>query len=82
MLIPTHIIQVRGYGVADAVDMMAPFDDQKIITDLPLWKVETNMADRFISGHTGPSYDEAVSSWNSAFSRAPIQYTDKGKVCD
>ena len=81
-MIPTHIIQVIGYGVADAVDLCAPFSDQKVITKFPLWKVETDMDDRFISGKTGPSYDEAVAKWNSTFSKAPIQYTDKGKVCD
>ena len=81
-MIPTHIIQVAGIGVADAFDICASSDDILGVTKFPLWNVESKSDRALAIGLASRSQEDAIAMWNSAFSKAPIQYTDKGKVCD
>ena len=76
MLIPTHIISPKGLGVPKLI-AHAPLPDCRS------YQVRA-LSDNEIYAETNeyPTEWAAIAKWNSAFSSAPIQYTDKGKVCD
>lgn len=46
---------------------------------LQIWQVQSN---GFYGDADFDNDQGVIDQWNSAFSKAPIQYTDKGKVCD
>ena len=75
-MIAIHIIQPEHIGKADTIDTMEGYKSS-------LWfvKADTKHGPMAI-GKSFISEDEAVAEWNAMFSKAPIQYTDKGKVCD
>ena len=90
MLIPTHIISpfIDGNYVLPVQRAMSPTEEDLLTNnnfDSVVW-IEGSFASKGVRLKTSYNYDldvsDVVEEWNSAFSKAPIQYTDKGKVCD
>ena len=76
MLIPTHIIDPnRGSTFPVYCELREKLNNS-------YYAVGGDLSNGGFMSITSPTESEAVAKWNSAFSKAPIQYTDKGKVCD
>ena len=76
-MIATHIIQVAGFGVADAVNICND--------SYPFWRVETITGEGFLASPADENIDSAIAKWNAAFSKAPFQHQGsgiKGKACE